>query len=112
MALTAPIAAAGWMETLPLLLLESAVKATLILAVVLTILALARSSSSLRHALWTTALLATLPLPMLALGLPELRWLPSWLDFSAAEVWAVDIDREMDIVIVEALLSARDNGTL
>jgi len=56
-----------------LLLIDAAVKATVLLgAAALTTLALRRASAASRHLVWTIALLAALALPALTLALP--RW--------------------------------------
>jgi hypothetical protein len=53
--------------------LDAALKATVILlAAAFASLALRRSSAATRHLVWTSALLAALALPLLALALP--RW--------------------------------------
>ena len=71
---------AGVLSASSLLLVDSAVKGTVLLAVAaVAALILRRDSAATRHLVWLLAIVAMLVVPVLSASLPEWRVLPAWM---------------------------------
>ncbi len=81
---------AGVLSASSLLLVDSAIKGTvlLVLATVVTLF-LRRDSAATRHLVWLLAIVAMLMVPVLSAILPQWRVLPAWMSSSRPDVVAV-----------------------
>ena len=73
-------------------ILDSAVKGIIVLSLVaLSMLAMRRSSAAKRHLVWTLSVVSLLALPVMSIGFPQWRVLPSW-----CEIGVLQTDRTTD----------------
>ncbi len=83
-------AVAGVLSASSLLLVDSAVKGTVLLALAaVAALILRRDSAATRHLVWLLAIVAMLVVPVLSAMLPQWRVLPAWMSSSRPAVVAV-----------------------
>ncbi len=81
---------AGVLSASSLLLVDSAVKGTVLLVLAAIVaLILRRDSAATRHLVWLLAIVAMLVVPVLSTMLPQWRVLPAWLSSSRPAVVAV-----------------------
>ena len=80
----------GILSASSLLLVDSAVKGTVLLALAAIVaLILRRDSAATRHLVWLLAIVAMLVVPVLSAMLPQWRVLPAWMNSSRPDVVAV-----------------------
>lgn len=81
----------GVLSASSLLLMDSAIKGTVLLslAAVLALL-LRRDSAATRHLVWLTAIVALLVVPVLSATLPQWRLLPNWMSSPRTTVAAIE----------------------
>ena len=78
---------AGVLSASSLLLVDSAVKATVLLALAAVVaLILRRDSAATRHLVWLLAIVAMLVVPVLSAMLPQWRVLPAWMSSPRPDV--------------------------
>ena len=81
---------AGVLSASSLLLVDSAIKGTVLLALAAVVaLILRRDSAATRHLVWSLAIVAMLVVPLLSAMLPQWRVLPAWMSSPRPDVVAV-----------------------
>ncbi|MCY2963658.1 MAG: hypothetical protein NT069_08425, partial [Planctomycetota bacterium] len=106
------LAVAGVLSASSLLLVDSAVKGTVLLALAaVAALILRRDSAATRHLVWLLAIVALLVVPLLSAMLPQWRVLPAWASHSpglaAVDVGPSGIVRPADVSVELQQPSAR-----
>lgn len=81
----------GVLSASSLLLMDSAIKGTVLIALAAVVaLLLRRDSAATRHLVWMMAFVALLVVPVLSATLPQWRVLPNWMSSPRPSVAAIE----------------------